>query len=265
MTHGSHTHSESFGAALRHWRTLRRYSQLDLALEAGVSARHLSFLESGRAQPSRSMVLMLAEALHIPREARNALLHAAGFAPAYRARPMGDGAIASAEAALEWMLKRHDPYPGIVLDRQWRLVRTNTAAAFLFGAVGLQDGDSLLNAFLDETPLRNALVNWPEVGHHMLMRLRAERDVFGEDSALDAAIQTLEHDPSVRAHRDEARLPPALVPVAFQVGGATMQFVSTIAQFGAAEDIAVADWRIEFLFPADEATRLALIAMANAA
>lgn len=265
MTYDAQGNGEGFGAMLRHWRTQRRMSQLDLALDAAVSARHISFLESGRAQPSRAMVHALSEALNAPRDARNAMLVAAGFAPAYRARSAGDGAIASAESALAWMLERHHPYPGIVLDRHWRLLRLNPAAAFLFGAVGLVEGDALLPAFIQHTPLRAAVVNWPALGHHMLMRLQAEREHFGDDPLLDAAIKDLQRDQAVRAHRDEARPPPALIPIALRMGDTTLQFVSTIAQFGAAEDIAIADWRIELMFPADEATRAMLLLAAASA
>lgn len=248
---------------LRHWRLRRRMSQLDLALDADVSARHISFLESGRAQPSRTMVHALGEALQAPRDVRNAMLIAAGFAPIYRARAAGDNAIASAEAALAWMLERHHPYPGIVLDRHWRLLRVNPAAAFLFGAVGLVEGDALLPAFINDTPLRAAVVNWPALARHMLLRLRVEREHFGSDTEIDAAIQALETEGAVREARDDPRAPPALIPVVLRVGEATLQFVSTIAHFGAAEDIAIADWRIELMFPADSATRELLILAAN--
>ena len=121
----------AFGVALKEWRVQRRLSQLDLGLAADVSARHISFLETGRARPSRTMVLHLSEHLDLPRPVRNTLLNAAGFAPAYRSRDLGADDMRHIRDAVAWMLERHDPYPAMALDRHWTLVKANGTATML--------------------------------------------------------------------------------------------------------------------------------------
>jgi transcriptional regulator with XRE-family HTH domain len=156
-----------FPDLLRHWRGVRRISQLELALRAEVSARHVSFLESGRARPSRTMVMLLADALDMPLAERNGLLGAAGFTPAYQARPPGDRALALPEAALAWMLDRHAPYPGLALDRHWCLVRANAPARRLLEPAGIGIGDSLLAACGPNGALRPLILNWTEVARYL--------------------------------------------------------------------------------------------------
>ena len=156
-----------FGQALRDWRGKRRRSQLDLGLSANVSARHISFLETGRARPSRAMVLMLCEALDLPRAERNRLLTAAGFAPLYAARDWSAAEMAPARAAMEHMLTRHAPYPGLALDRHWRLLRLNAPAAALFGAFGIGEGDPLLDAMLDSPAMLDAIENLADLAAHI--------------------------------------------------------------------------------------------------
>jgi transcriptional regulator with XRE-family HTH domain len=241
---------DGFPNLLRHWRSVRRISQLELALIAEVSARHISFLESGRAKPSRNMVALLADALDVPLAERNALLGAAGFAPAYQARPPGDRALALPEAALAWMLDRHAPYPGLALDRHWRLVRVNAPAERLLGAAGVAVGDSLLAACGPDGKLRPFIENWPEVARYMAARLQTEIEHHGGDPVLaghrDAMLVGLKRpmpDPT-----------SAILPVVYRMGDVRLSFFSTIAHFGGAADIALDDLRIELMFPADERT-----------
>jgi transcriptional regulator with XRE-family HTH domain len=248
----------SFGTLLRTWRDRRRMSQLDLGLTANVSARHISFLETGRARPSRAMALMLGDVLEVPRAARNALLHAAGFAPAYRSRTWSDDDMAPVRAALDWMLARHDPYPAFALDRHWVLVKANRSATALLGGLGLDCGCSLVDLFTDADLTRALFDNWHEVMHHMLARLRTESLHLGGDEILDAAAD------KVGAALGDASFVPsgmlaAVIPARYRANGTTLSFLSTIAQFGTAEDIALADLKIEMLFPADDATRQMLV------
>ena len=250
---------QSFGETLKSWRSTRRRSQLDLALAAGVSARHISFLETGRARPSRAMVLSLCAELDVPRGARNLMLTAAGLAPAYEARALGAEEMAPMKAAVDWMLTRHAPYPAIALDRHWRLVALNPIAEIMFGAAGLQSGDSLLDAFLSNQALRVAILNLDEVEKLALARLRTELAHFGRDPLLEAAISELEQ--RVAKISDDAQdvySLPAMMPTHYRVGGQDLSLFSTISQFGATEDIALADLRIELFFPADESTRVTL-------
>lgn len=248
----------AFGEHLRDWRRRRGMSQLRLALEADVSARHIAFLETGKANPTRGMVIRLSEALEVPRAERNVLLEAAGFAGVYALRTLAAEDMASIRAALEWTLQRHDPYPAIAFDRHWVLVSLNRAATGMLSAVGLAIGDSMLDALLDPSRLRSSIDNWPEVAAHMRARLRTESRHLGGDPVLDRAADLLmrEVDPK---HAMAGAL-PAVITTRYLAGGALLSFFSTIAQFGSAQDIALADLKIELLFPADEATRRTIAA-----
>lgn len=241
---------QEFGPALRHWRETRRMSQLALGLEADVSARHISFLETGRARPSRGMVLRLCERLEVPREGRNRLLTAAGLAPAYASRDRSSQDLAPVRAAVDWTLSRHAPYPAFSIDRHWRLVDLNRPAAALFGAAGIHPGASLIEALMSDAALRAAIVNLDEVLRHVAARLRTESAHLGGDAVLDAAVARMEPAPD-----EESGQMPAIVPTVYRLGEVCLSLFSTIAQFGTAEDVALSELRIELMFPADDATR----------
>ena len=167
-----------YGGALREWRAKRRLSQLDLSLSAGVSSRHIAFLETGRARPSRAMVMQLGEALNVPRAERNRMLDAAGFRPAWTERHQDSGEMAPVMDAMRRIMDRHDPYPAFALDRHWRIVSANQSGAFVLSAFGLETGGSLLDAMMESGRAREMIENWPEVAAHMLTRLRTESAVF---------------------------------------------------------------------------------------
>jgi transcriptional regulator with XRE-family HTH domain len=244
----------SFGDVLKEWRGVRRLSQLDLGLAANVSARHISFLETGRAAPSRSMVMQLSETMQVPRAARNTLLKAAGFAEAYRNRNLDEADMKPILAAVEWTLSRHDPYPAFAFDKHWTLLRMNEQAGRLLGSAGIQPGDSLLEAFLHSKKLRGAIDNWAEVAKHLIARLRSEDAQLGGDPVLNGAANELANDVTLQLSTEAGTL-SAVVPTRYRFGGQILSFFSTIAQFGTAEDIALADLKIELMFPADEETR----------
>ncbi len=252
----------AFGAVLKEWRGRRRMSQLDLGLAANVSARHISFLETGRSRPSRSMVRMLCDSLEMPHGARNAVLSAAGFAPAYRRRDLEDDDMAQVRAAVEWTLQRHDPFPAMALDKHWTIVRTNRSAAFILQGAGLAEGDSLLEALTQSERLAEVLDNWTEVAEHMIVRLRTESAHLGGDPVLDAAVEKLTAALPVKPHGNDGPL-PAVVPARYRAGETILSLFSTIAQFGSAEDIALAELKIELMFPADEPSRAMLLALAE--
>lgn len=246
-----------FADALRNWRGKRRRSQLDLALSANVSARHISFLETGRARPSRSMVLTLCEELDLPRADRNRMLAAAGFAPLYSTRDWSDADMAPAIAAMDHMLAGHSPFPGLALDRHWRILRMNSPAARLFGFFGIGQGDDLLGAILDNSALQGAIENLPALAAHLSARLRTEAAHTGGDQVLEAQADRLDR---LAPEDAQPNAPfPAFVPTKIRLGETRLSFLSTIAQFGTAEDIALADIRVELMFPADEMTRSALL------
>lgn len=253
-----------FGTMLKDWRRQRRMSQLDLGLTANVSARHISFLETGRAKPSRAMVLQLCEVLEAPRATRNSLLNAAGFAPAYSSRKLDDADMAQVRAAVDWTLQRHDPYPALALDRHWRLVAVNRMAGILLAAVGLGTGDSLLTVMTDRGSLPQLFENWREVAQHIFVRLRTESNHLGGDEVLEAAAARLA-DMLGGELRGADGVMPAVLPARYRAGEGCLSFFSTIAHFGTAEDIALAELKIEMMFPADEATRMSLLELAAAA
>ncbi len=254
--------TESFGTLLKHWRGQRRMSQLELGLSANVSARHISFLESGRSRPSHSMVIQLSETLNVPRNNRNTLLNAAGFAQAYTARDLDDEELRFVREAMDWTLDRHCPYPAIAFDRHWTLVRMNAVSEALLGNLGLQVGDSLLDAFVDNGPFATALENRDEIASHLVTRLRTESAFYGGDEVLDAAAERLAA--SLDGEPAASDAPPAIIPARYVAGDITLSLFTTISQFGSTEDIALADLKIELMFPADDFTRDALTARFNA-
>ncbi|MEM7318395.1 MAG: helix-turn-helix transcriptional regulator [Pseudomonadota bacterium] len=251
-----------FGSALKDWRRQRRQSQLDLALNAGVSARHISFLETGRSRPSRGMVLRLCDELEIPRSVRNHLLTCAGHSPAYESRRMDETEMTPVRLAVEWTLSRHDPYPAFALDRHWSIVNLNHSAAGLFGGLGLGQGDNLLSALSTNKAVQRSIVNLDEVLRHVIARLRTESAHFGGDPVLESAA----HD-MLMALKSPGDAPtglrPAFVPARYRVGDLELSFLTTLSQFGTAEDILLSELRVELMYPADESTRLALEALAQ--
>lgn len=251
-----------FGVALREWRQRRRLSQLELGLAATVSARHISFLETGRARPTRGMVLRLCEQLRVPRAARNRLLHAAGLAPAYAARPMSADDVRPLHDAVAWTLARHAPYPAFAVDRHWTLKAMNPPAATLFGAVGLRCDDSLIAALAENARLRAALEDLDTVIAAAIARLRTELGYLGGDPVLEAGIERLARAHVPPAGDDHAVL-PAFIPTRLRLGEKTVSLFSTLAQFGSVEDIALAELRIELMFPADAGSRETVMALSS--
>jgi transcriptional regulator with XRE-family HTH domain len=251
--------ANAFGSALKEWRGRRRVSQLELSLSANVSARHIAFLETGRARPSRAMVMHLGEALDMPRTERNRMLDAAGFRPAWSARKLDSEGMEPVRRAIDRVIERHDPYPAFVIDRHWNIVTANQTGATVLAAFGLATGGSMLDAMLEPGRAAELIENWPEVCAHMIARLRTESAHLGGDEVLDQAAADLTRDPALsRAHPADM---PAVIPARYKLGGQVFSVFTTIAQFGTAEDIALADLRIELLFPADEETRRALEGM----
>lgn len=250
----------SFGSLLKDWRGRRHMSQLDLGLNANVSSRHISFLETGRSRPSQPMVMQLCDCLQVPRSVRNVLLTAAGFAQAYRRRALDEEEMAPVRMAVAWTLERHDPYPAMAIDRHWTLVKANRTAAMLLRGIGLDEGDSLLTAMSDLERMQSIFENWQEVVQHMIVRLRTESLHLGGDPVLDAAVTKLIAGLEGHALHPTGPL-PAVIPARYRAGERILSFFSTLAQFGTAEDIALAELKIEMMFPADEATRDFLNAM----
>lgn len=234
----------------------RRLSQLALAGEAGVSPRHLAFLETARARPSREMVLRLARALGLGPGTINALMEAAGFAAINPTRAMDDHAMAEVRAAMHWTITRHAPYPALVMDRDWRIVMLNAPALAFAAALELGPGDSLLTLCRDLARFQAVVENWVEVGWHMATRLTMESARAGGRPVLDQTAAALRAQPQIdRFTPIHSRV---VIPTIFRLAGQKLSLFSTYASFGTAEEVALADMKIELMFPADDASRVIL-------
>jgi len=253
--------TRTFSDQLRRWRQARGSSQLDLAGEAGVSARHLSFLETGRAKPSRDMVGRLAEALDLTLRAHNDLLLSAGFAPRFGARPLDDLDLEEARRALQFLLRMHEPYPAFVVDGEWTIVMQNAAQDRQFNLLLPKGVDrqrlNALDLVFEPGLMRERIVNWPDVATAVLRRLRRQLASRADDARLQGLWQKVCGSPGV------AELPqnfaadhsPILVPVRIDHDGRILSWFSTLAVFGATGEITLEELVIESFFPADEATR----------
>ena len=250
----------AFGDLLRYWRGVRRKSQLDLASDAMSTPRYISFVETGRSQPSREMVMRLARALDIPLRERNGLLLAAGYAPRYDAGSLDGPHLARVETALASMLRQHEPYPAVVLDRQWNVLRTNEGAQRLFGSMfgakPMPEPANVLRLMIEPGPVRDAVVNWDVVVPALLERAR--REAVG--GVLDAETAALVAE--LRSRQDVAKLlgepEPTTVPVidvSFAFEGATLNFFSVVSTIGTPVDVTAQELRVEAFFPSDDATR----------
>jgi transcriptional regulator with XRE-family HTH domain len=253
-----------FGAHLRHWRQHRRMSQLDLAHEAEISTRHLSFVETGRSVPSREMVLRLAERLDVPLRERNALLVAAGYAPMYKERPLDDPALGPARKAVDLILKSHEPFPALAVDRHWNLLAANAMVAHLMvGAAPalLEPPVNVLRLSLHPEGLAPRIVNLVQWREHLFERLRQQVHTTG-DAQLAALLEELRALP-VPSGAGDTRLEGEMLGVAMPfryrtAQGAILNFISTTTVFGTPVDVTLQELALETFFPADEFTMEAL-------
>jgi transcriptional regulator with XRE-family HTH domain len=247
------------GMLLRDWRTRRRLSQMDLALEAGISPRHLSFVETGRSQPGRSTLMSLAEVLNVPLRDRNSLLLAAGLAPAYAERSLGDSALDAAREAVSQILRAHEPFPAVAVDRCWNLVLANRAVPPLLAGVAahlLQPPVNVLRLSLHPEAMAPNIANLPEWRAHLLSRLRRQC-ATSPSAELDTLLEELTGYPG-----EEARLEPhtnaIVVPLMLRTPAGVLSFISTTTVFGTPLEITLAELALESFFPADTATAAAL-------
>nr|WP_307787482.1 helix-turn-helix transcriptional regulator [Mycolicibacterium sp. S2-37] len=256
------TGTAPFGRALRAWRVRRRLSQLDLALAADVSARHISFVETGRSTPSRSMVLRLADTLGVPPRERNSLLIAAGLAPVHPERALDHPDLTAVRAGLGRVLDAHEPFPCVAVDRQWDVVATNDAAGVLLDGVSpeLLERPNALRIALHPKGLAPRIRNLGEWRHHLLSRLRREVEAGGSP-ALHDLLSELESYPGPPAAPSD----PAAVAVRLETStaeGDPLSFLNTVTTFGTALDPTAAELSVETFLPADDATAAALVCLA---
>src|SRR5579871_2992576 len=251
------------GEHLRQWRLRRHLSQLDLAGEAEISARHLSFVETGRASPSREVVLKLAERLNVPLRERNVLLVAAGFAPAFPQRALDDPALSAARSAIDLVLRAHEPSPALAYDRHWNLMSANRMVMPLLASVPqrlLTPPINILRLAFHPEALAGHTVNVAEWCGHLLERLRRQCEATADPGLIKL------HD-ELKAYPLPARsapLPPDKVAIPFKLrfGGDVLSFMSATMIFGTPVDVTLSELALETFFPADEFTAARLKAMA---
>jgi transcriptional regulator with XRE-family HTH domain len=249
-----------FAPHLREWRQRRRLSQLELSMASGVSQRHLSFLESGRSQPSRGMVLQLGAALDVPLREQNAWLTAAGFAPAFASRLLSDPAMGHVMAAVEMMLRNHEPYPAAALDRAWNIRLANRAFGHVAGLLGDEMWTSiggsernLLRLFFHPAGLRPFVRNWDAVAPALWQRARREAEAAGADD-LRAVMAEVALDLDDWSSGPQTIPLVPVIPLEIEAGGVSLSVFTVISTFGTPHDITTDEMRIESLFPADAAT-----------
>jgi transcriptional regulator with XRE-family HTH domain len=250
----------AFGTTLRDWRSRRRLSQLDLALEADISARHVAFLETGRAKPSRHMVDQLIEALEVPVRSRNEFLLTAGFAPQFTAYELDDAALAPLRNGLDRLLEHHSPYPGLLLDRHWNVVKANRTAALMLEMLSPGSNEPNVLTRLAESPhTAEVIENWPSLAAEFAARLRAEVLRSG-DSEMAQRLEAFQRSvPAVPGTADQSPESDPFLCLRMRLpSGVRLALFSAIGQFSAARDITAADLRIELFFPADTATEQVL-------
>jgi transcriptional regulator with XRE-family HTH domain len=250
-----------FPDLLKTWRRRRRLSQLDLALTAGVSQRHVSFLASGRAQPSREMILRLSENLDVPLRERNDWLTAAGFAPMFRARPLDDPQMGQVMAAVSMMLANHAPFPAVAIDRAWNIRMANAPFDLLSAMIGedlwARVGGAernLMRLFFHPHGIRPYVTNWAQAAPLLWHRARREAEALGGQDVKDILAELSQHQDAETLWAGQgAGLAPVL-PFEMEKDGVRMAFFTVISTLGTAQDITAEELRIESLFPADPAT-----------
>jgi transcriptional regulator with XRE-family HTH domain len=268
----------SFGELLRHWRLTRRVSQLELGLDAEVSARHISFIETGRAKPSREMVVILSSVLDVPMRERNALLMAAGYAPIYRETDLNAPQMAQVRQALELILKQHEPFGAIVFNRHWDLVMANAAylnlAASLSGAaapfapyaITPKPRLNVLQMIFDPAAWRPYIANWETVARATLERLHREA-IQHNDPALRELLQTLLAYPDIPArwrNPDFAIPQDVIIPVEIRFGEQLLKLFTTVTTLGTPQDITLQELSIESFHAADPQTEQLIRSLAGA-
>lgn len=262
--------SRPVGALLREWRLRRHWSQLDLACEADVSTRHLSFLETGRSQPSRQMVLHLAELLDVPLRERNVLLAAAGYAACFHERSLDDPALAAARKAVDLVLRGHEPYPAIAVDRHWTLVAANRPAGALLAGLPpahVQPPVNVLRLSLHPEGLAPRIVNYAEWRAHLLARLKRQIDVSGDAVLKDLLEELTAYPPPAAAPQGAASTHSdyggVVVPLRLATDAGVLLLFGTITVFGTPVDITLSELALESFYPADAASAAILARIAT--
>ncbi|WP_446742532.1 helix-turn-helix domain-containing protein [Silvibacterium acidisoli] len=243
------------GHFLRYWRQQRGKSQLDLSLDAGVSQRHISFIESGRSVPSRELLLHLAKSLDVPLRERNALLLASGYAPMHLESNWDAPEMRMISRVIDLMLKQHEPHPALVLDRYWNVIRANEAAPRFFGGFidlsAWPKPRNLLHLIFNPEGLRPFIANWNEVAGGMLERVQRESLGHVQDSNMKSLLEALKKYPGIEQLPPRYHDQPPVLPITFARGNERISYFSMITTVGMPQDITAQEFRIECMYPAD--------------
>jgi transcriptional regulator with XRE-family HTH domain len=260
------TATRPVGHLLREWRQRRRMSQLNFAVEAEISSKHLSFLETGRSQPSREMVLHLAELLEVPLRERNSLLVAAGFAPMFKEHALSDPELQPAREAVDLVLKGHQPYPAIAVDRHWQLVAANDAARYFMSGVQpalLTAPLNVLRITLHPDGMAPRIVNLGEWRAHLLARLRRQIEVSADAKLAELFKELSAYPAPAHAAEPVGSAVAFAVPFRLATDAGVLSFISTTTVFGTPVDVTLSELALESFFPADPATAATLRTLAQ--
>ena len=264
VTSAAETRTPRFGDLLRHWRVARRLSQLTLATEAEISSRHLSFLETGRAQPSREMILLLAGVLDVPLREQNALLTAAGYAAIYRETALGASELSQVRRALGFILAQQEPFPALVVDRHWNVLMQNEAAGRVFAlfldreaAAAVPGPPNVVRLTFHPQGLRRYIVNWEALAGPLIQQIHREAVGGIPDEGTRKLLDEVLAYPGVPARwrtPDAAAQSAPFLALALRKGDLALRFFSTIASLGTPQDVTLQELRVECFFPGDDAT-----------
>ena len=257
------TNTISIGSLLKKWRKQRRYSQLQLSLELDISSKHISFIETGRSLPSKEMILKICTFLGLTKREVNRLLNIAGYAPAYAALSLSDKELKPVLEAINQIIENHSPYPALVIDRNWDIVNANNSANKLMTNLGFSAYTNLIEAIISDQPRQghiSKIINWYEASSLVLMRLREEINLLGEPKRLQALAEKLNECLSSDekslydeiTHKDTQK---TVLSTRFKVNGEVLSFFSIIAQLGTVQDVTLSEFKVELMFPTDNATK----------
>lgn len=249
------------GTLVRDWRNRRRRSQMDVALDVGVSTRHLSFVETGRSNPSPKLLVALADELAVPLRERNALLLAAGYAPRYPETALDDAAMARVRGALQRLLDSHQPYPGAVIDRTWNVVVSNEAGQVLVAGAApelLRPPVNVFRVSLHPDGMASRILNFADWAGYLVGELRHAAALSGAPE-LEALLEEVSAYPNIAAlgswHESaDFEAPTLLVPLRLDLDGVELSLITTLTKFGTPQDVTLSELAVELFFPADEVT-----------
>lgn len=248
---------KTFGDIIRHWRSIRRFSQLSLSAETGISSRHISFLETGRSKPSRGSVLTFARALEMPKPIINDALLAAGFAPEYPVHNPSDVNLKPMMDAMAMILESHAPFPAIIIDGDWQIIGGNVPAMHMMQFLPLNGSVSVVDALLNDDPKNPVFLNWDVIATWTLTRLQLEASRLGSTGALMQTCKTLADDPRcARIDQTSFSTKAPYLTMKARIDGRDLSLFTMLAEFTTAQDVSMSERRVELFFPADDTTRI---------